>query len=340
MSKDNVIDFLKNESVCEQELALWLLQLESKIIPSKISDTNEFQEFSTPPRLSWEDVLDLAKIQYHINTNQSHHILFIRPGHKELPKHTHDYFEMIYVLSGTSTHLINGNLETLREGDFCILPPSSLHIQSTDVGSLTAELLVLPSFFTSMCAGLLEKPDSLGSFLTDSIYVKNDDLYLVVHTGQSPLIREKVLELGQEILLDDTYSNRIACGLLMVLLITLIRNYPSNLQTAPVRNVHHEILSIMQKEYATITLASLAEYMHYSVPYCSRYIKKLFNQNFSSLLRGIRLQVAKADLRNTNLSVNQISKKVGYESPENFIRAFKNQCHLTPKQYREQYKIE
>lgn len=341
MPKDTVLDFLKQESAYEQELALWLLQLESKIVPSEISDSYEttgFQQFSNPLRLSWENVLDLAKMQYPISADQNHHILFVRSSCRELPEHTHEYFEMIYVFSGTSTHLINGNMEILREGDFCILPPSSRHIQFTDAGSLTAKLLVRPSYFTSMCAGLLGKPDSLGSFLTDSIFVKDYERYLVVNTGQSSLIREKVLELGQEILLDDPYSNRISCGLLMVLLTTLIKNYPNNLQAAPIRNINHEILSIMQKDYATITLEALAKHLHYSVPYCSRYIKKLFGRNFSSLLRWTRLQVAKADLRNTDLSVNQISKKVGYESPENFIRAFKDQCHLTPKQYRKQHK--
>lgn len=58
-----------------------------------------------------------------------------------------------------------------------------------------------------MRTGLLEKPDSLGSFLTDSIFVKDYDRYLLIHSGQSSFLREKVLALGPPIRHHDSVES-------------------------------------------------------------------------------------------------------------------------------------
>ncbi|HIS30396.1 MAG TPA: AraC family transcriptional regulator [Candidatus Limivivens intestinipullorum] len=48
-----------------------------------------------------------------------------------------------------------------------------------------------------------------------------------------------------------------------------------------------------------------------SVPYCSKYIKET-----------------------TSYSVQHISSLLGYENPENFIRAFKKEYGVSPSQFR------
>ncbi len=48
----------------------------------------------------------------------------------------------------------------------------------------------------------------------------------------------------------------------------------------------------------------------------------------------IRFQQAESLLRDSILTVAQISGRLGYRTPENFMRAFKKQYHMTPSQYR------
>lgn len=271
---------------------------------------------------------------YPSRPTRKRYVLFLKSARQELTEHTHTYFEMIYVLSGSCTHSINGNIETLHEGDLCILSPSTRHIQFQDPASITAKLIIEPFYFTNICPGLLEEADFMSAFLMNGIYSQNKGQYLLFHTNQDTAVRVRILEIGRESLKDDNYSERIVSGLLMSLLVTLTRDYPLNMQQSSSKNIHHEILSLLKNEYDTITLDSLAKRMHYSVPYCSKYIKKLFGLNFSQLLQQIRFQMAEQYLQCSDLTVIQISKKLGYENPENFIRAFKNYFHLTPAQYR------
>ena len=337
MDTKHVVDFLNNYS---SDIDL-LNRLQT---PEPINDTEEFpplfkiENSSCLPQLTWDDILQLVQTAYDIRSEQKHNILFLRSSREELPEHIHSYFEIIYVLSGTCVHSVNGNMETLQAGDLCILPPPTHHMQFKDSGSLSAKILVLPDYFTRICPGILQRTDSLGTFLTNCIYSQNNDQYLLIHTNNDSTVREEILEIGEEALKDDPYSDLIISGLFMSLLVRLSRDYQVRLKSVPSRNIVHEIMAVLQTEYATITLESLAKRLHYSVPYCSKYIKKLFGCNFSYLLRWSRFQIAADYLAKSTLTVNQISKIVGYENPENFMRAFKNQYHLTPTQYRNQYK--
>ena len=44
------------------------------------------------------------------------------------PKHSHDYIEMIYMCSGTTTHIINGKDKVvLNKGDLLVLNRNAIH---------------------------------------------------------------------------------------------------------------------------------------------------------------------------------------------------------------------
>ncbi len=70
------------------------------------------------------------------------------------------------------------------------------------------------------------------------------------------------------------------------------------------------------------------------MPYCSDLVKKMTSFGFSRLLGETRLRQAEYLLRSSQLSVAGISAAVGYENPENFIRAFKKAENMTPSQFR------
>ncbi len=264
-------------------------------------------------------------------------MILARQPRLEIPEHTHTFFEVLYILSGVSAQSVNGNPETFVEGDFCILPPSARHMQTSFPEGMAVKIMIRPSAFTDICTGLLKGQDVLSRFLLDSIYNENCEQYLVFHTGQNPEIREQVLDMFQEMFSIDVYTDRIVTGMLMTLLTKLSRNWQADVESVPLRNVDHEILTYLEENYSTVSLEQLAGHLHYTVPYCSRYVKKLFGCTFSQLLNQIRFQKADLFLKNSSLTVNQISKMLGYENPENFMRAFKKIHKMTPSQYRELY---
>lgn len=90
------------------------------------------------------------------------------------------------------------------------------------------------------------------------------------------------------------------------------------------------MLKIMYDQYKTITLSGLAEQLHYTVHYSSKYLKNVFGCTFSAMIQKIRFQNAECLLRNSDMTVSEVGKEIGYENTENFFRAFKKHYHMTP----------
>jgi AraC-like DNA-binding protein len=82
-----------------------------------------------------------------------------------------------------------------------------------------------------------------------------------------------------------------------------------------------------------LSLDQCAEVCGLSPHYLSKMFKKTMEVSFIEYLTSLRLENAKQLLRETELTVTDISEKVGYQ-PKNFIRVFKKQLGLTPGQYR------
>lgn len=97
-----------------------------------------------------------------------------------------------------------------------------------------------------------------------------------------------------------------------------------------------EIMNYIQANYIDITLDDLAERFYLSKPYISKYIKEKSGMTFGDLVKKIRMKKAKALLKSSNMTVENISLSVGYQNVEHFNRLFKKAYNMTPMQFRNQ----
>ena len=97
-----------------------------------------------------------------------------------------------------------------------------------------------------------------------------------------------------------------------------------------------EIMNYIQANYIDITLDGLAEKFYLSKPYISKYIKEKSGLTFGELVKKIRMKKAKALLKSSNMTVENIALSVGYQNVEHFNRMFKKAYNTTPMQFRNQ----
>ncbi len=84
-----------------------------------------------------------------------------------------------------------------------------------------------------------------------------------------------------------------------------------------------------------ISMQEVAEDMGYSDAYFSKLFKQYFNQNFTAYLTEYRIKKAKELLTDTNNSIKDISRMVGYEDSNYFAKIFKRIVGEIPSKYRE-----
>ena len=99
--------------------------------------------------------------------------------------------------------------------------------------------------------------------------------------------------------------------------------------------IYEQICKYIQENYyKKITLQILAEKFYLSTVQCSNILKQHMEKGLNVYLMEIRIRKAKELLDKTEMSVEQISKEVGYPNPKYFFRMFKQETTFTPIEYR------
>lgn len=97
-----------------------------------------------------------------------------------------------------------------------------------------------------------------------------------------------------------------------------------------------ELRQYVQSSYPTdISLESAAEHVSLSPRYLSRIFKDETGMNFTDYVTKTRLEKAMELILNTDGTIEQISRQVGFNSSGYFIKKFKTQYGVTPKMYKE-----
>ena len=91
---------------------------------------------------------------------------------------------------------------------------------------------------------------------------------------------------------------------------------------------------IEQHYQEDLTLTMLADEVHYSPAYLSRFYKANTGTNVMTHLYNVRIGKAKELLENSNDKVSDIAVKTGFCSTKYFNRVFKKMTGLSPAQFR------
>lgn len=162
-----------------------------------------------------------------------------------------------------------------------------------------------------------------------------NDLLAVMDTALQKLDKENVFN-GNSISGKEQNKETEICG-------SNANNVRENRpkRTDNVRNSDEQTTIKYLKEYVEnnyiydISMQEAAEEMGYSDAYFSKLFKQYFNQNFTAYLTEYRIKKAKELLSNTNHSIKDISRMVGYADSDYFAKIFKRLVGEIPSKYRE-----
>lgn len=254
------------------------------------------------------------------------------------PLHKHNYIELIYVYEGQMTTHIDENTITLRKGQLLLINQNIEHsIDFTGENDLIFNFIIkkeMLSFLTS----LIEDDNQLNDFVFHSLYsYENIGEYLLFEES-SPLVTNYIESIITH-LYHPTLNNKVELKLLLGLLMSELMNHPEAIVSYAKKTYEKVELSKVYKyiamNYAHASLQELANQMHMSDYKLSKFIKKMTNQTFMSLLKEERFRHCEQLLKTSHYTIEEIITLVGYENESYFYRTFKQKYHMTPKQYRE-----
>lgn len=251
--------------------------------------------------------------------------------------HSHTFFEMIYVLSGSCRHTISGKTILMPSGTFCIVAPHVYHSIGVFDDSIVLNILIRTSTLEELYATLLKSDNPISSFLINCIFSQRYDSFLQFHSEHNDELQHLILSMYQEQCDSDSYSEEIINHLMSIFLYKLVRSnhIKSKLSETQIqKNESAEIYRYFFNHYRDASLEGLAVLLGYTPTYCSAYIKKTTGFTFSQLRKMALFRKAKELLNHTALSISHISECLGYHDSESFIRAFQKEFGVSPAKFR------
>ncbi len=102
----------------------------------------------------------------------------------------------------------------------------------------------------------------------------------------------------------------------------------------------NEILAYMHEQYADdIQLIHCAKTFHMSTNHITRLFKQNLGIGFTAYKNKLRIEKAKIQFQETDKSIKEICKDVGFANINYFYRVFKENLGKTPKEYQDNVKL-
>ncbi len=257
--------------------------------------------------------------------------------------HSHNYFELNFVIKGEAHFFFEEEEHVLHEGEVCIVAPSSKHdFLIDDDSSIVYTICIRKSTFDSTFTSLMSHQDLLSGFFRQILKDDNRSNYLMFFTGNNMECRIFLRKLLIESENRDEYSNNCNISLINLFFTNLLRNYSKTIAfyNYEIGTDFSLVLQYIQHNYQNITLSSLAEFFHYSEPHLCTLIKQNTGETFTELIKNLRMKDAIAYLLNTELKINEIAERIGYNSSDHFSRVFRQTYKCSPAEYRKNNKKE
>lgn len=100
--------------------------------------------------------------------------------------------------------------------------------------------------------------------------------------------------------------------------------------------IDNAVTFIQSKFQEDLSLEEVAEHVHLNPYYFSKVFKQHTGETFIDYVTGLRIDKAKAYIREGQLSLKEVCYVVGYKDPNYFSRVFKKVTGVTPTEYRHQ----
>ena len=267
-------------------------------------------------------------------------LIQIRPHTRfiHFPRHTHNYVEVLYMCSGQTVHIVNGDKVILKQGELLFLSQKAVQeiypASEEDVG---VNFIILPEFFDQALYMIGAEDNLLRKFIVGCLRGAESDIgYLHFKVADVLPIQNLVENLIWTILNNQQNKrsiNQFTMGLLFLQLI----NYTDKVEVGKDHFDQELILSVyrfVEERYKDGELSELAKLLGFDLYWLSSRIKKLTGQTYTELVQTKRLSQAQFLLQNTNLAVADIGRAVGYDNLSYFHRIFREKFGDSPKQYR------
>lgn len=250
-----------------------------------------------------------------------------------LPKHSHTYYELIYIVKGHGIHHLNINLIPYKSGDLFVISPDDEHCFDIKKSTRFVFIKFTDTYFYSK-----------RNLACDDFLLKKPEEFM-----REKLLKEQVLKLDEpcKTILKNTIENITAY------------NCRNDVSTSPI--VFYQVLSIfglIKEALRCINLQSVGNafdnkqiiaYIHQNIyqpklvqikkiaghfniapTYFSAYFKRSFGMTYRNYINTLRIQLIEKRISSKQMPIKQIAYEFGFTDESHLSHFYKKRTNAAP----------
>ena len=249
----------------------------------------------------------------------------------------HPFWEFVYVDNGHVIVTADDSTRTLNKGEIILHKPNETHSVKCD--GITPANIFIMSFVTNSGAmkffnnRIITVPNSLQGLLAaivdemQNAYGKNPGL-IRCHPAEPFGIEQAIknyTELFLILLRRNVENDKPKNSYINI----VYKNSSKNNQL-----VSQVIDALENNIYGNISIDELCRITNYGKSQLCYIFKKSTGKTIIQYFNELKIDEAKFLMRTLRLSISQISDRLGFSSPQHFIRLFKKTTSMTPSDYK------
>jgi AraC-like DNA-binding protein len=270
--------------------------------------------------------------------------------HGTLESHCHEFFELVYLVSGQGVHRIGAHSYPIQAGDVYVISPDEPHAYYPREGAAVqiVNVLFLPSLLD---ASLMQS--AAGAGVTKLLYV--EPLFRVEARFKHRLNLQGALAYRVEQMLREMRLEQEAqapgYGLVLrnmfsTLLVVLSRAYEQQLSqqgVEPEFSRRHAVveaaMEYIEAHYTEpVSLVDVAQHTAMSPSRLAHLFKEHTRRTILAYLHEFRIKKVCSDLLNSDAPVSELAFGLGYGDLRFFHRVFRRHTGYTPTEYRRTFR--
>jgi AraC-like DNA-binding protein/mannose-6-phosphate isomerase-like protein (cupin superfamily) len=254
--------------------------------------------------------------------------------------HTHvDFSELVIVLQGKATHIVDNEKFLINKGDVFVISNNTAHGYESTENFRICNIMYRPETILSVDYDIKKSAGFHALFMLEPYFTKehrfNSSLKL------NPTDFERIKSITDTML--SEYENNedghktILISDFLKLIVILSRLYSLDTITnkPDIINIAKTVSYIENHYTEAISIQNLAEYAHYSPRHFTRIFTETYNTTPIDYITSLRISKACTLLKESRLSISDISLQCGFSDSNYFSRIFKKRMGTSPKLYRQ-----
>lgn len=261
------------------------------------------------------------------------HYNLINSVKNTLDEHSHDFFEMFLISSGSAIHTVNGTRQNLSEGSLVFIRPQDIHFYEKEY-ECDCQLINI-AFSKSYCEKLfdyLENP-YISNMLLSPRYPVCIEL--------TPIMKYNLISRFENLYTLSRIDKHMIKLELKGFIIALISCFYDLLYTKSEKNLplwlDTLIIEMQLRENFTAGLPKMLELTCKTQEHLCRELKRYFKKTPTAIINEFRLNYSKNLLQNTDTSITDICFDSGFENLSHFYHLFKKQFGTSPASFRKKH---